>query len=76
VDELRGLILNRRDDLGMAVPGVGDRDPCGDVEEEIAVHILDDAPAAAFDEQRVCWCVRGRNVRIVLLQQLRALGAG
>ena len=49
--QLLGLVLDRRDDLGMAVPGGGHGDAGGEVEEQVAVHVLDDAAAAALDER-------------------------
>ncbi len=61
VNEFRGLILNRRDDFRVAVPGVGDRDSGGEIEEQVAVNVLNDAPAPVLDEQRVRGRVRRRN---------------
>ena len=53
VEQLLRLVLDRRDDLGVAVPRRGDGDAGGEVEEQVAVHVLDDAPAAALDDQRI-----------------------
>ena len=53
VEQLARLILDGGDDFRVTVAGVGDRDAGGEVEEEVAVHVLNDGPAAALDEQRV-----------------------
>src|ERR1700675_3573816 len=41
MDQLGGLLADRRDDLRMGVTGRGDRDPGGEVEEQVAVDVLD-----------------------------------
>ena len=47
VQQLAGLVLDGGDDLRMAVPGARHGDAGREVEEEIAVHVLDDRAAAA-----------------------------
>ena len=42
VDQLLGLALDRLDDLGVAVAGRVDRDAGREVEEQVAVGVLDD----------------------------------
>ena len=59
VDELGGLLLDRRDDLGMAVAGRVDRDAGREVEEEVAVDVLDRQALAADRHDRV----RARQAR-------------
>ena len=46
VDELRGLGLDRRDHVRVAVAGARDRDAAGEVEVLVAVRGGDDAPRA------------------------------
>ena len=53
VDQVRRLLLDRRDDLRMRVAGGRDRDPGGEVEEEVAVDVLDGQPLAADRDDRV-----------------------
>src|SRR5690606_20518192 len=47
VDEVAGLALDGLDDLRVAVAGGGDRDPGVEVEEAVAVDVLDGAAGAA-----------------------------
>ena len=53
VDQLGRLLLDRRDDLGMAVPGRVDGDARREVEEQVAVDVLDGQPVAADRHDRV-----------------------
>src|SRR5438270_82262 len=70
------LVLNGGDDVRVAVAGGGDGDARGEVEEEVAVHVLNHRPAAAGDDKRVDPCVGGRHELLVALEQLLRLGAG
>ena len=53
VDELGGLLLDRGHDLRVRVAGRGDRDAGGEVEEEVAVDVLDGQALAADRHDRV-----------------------
>ena len=73
MDQLVRLVRDGRDDLGMTVSGGVDGDAGGEVEEEVAVHVLDDRPAAPFAHQRVDTGVGRRHIERVAGQQF--LGA-
>ena len=47
VDELGRLLLDRGHDLGMGMAGRGDRDPGREIEEQVAVDVLDGQALAA-----------------------------
>ena len=51
--ELGGLALDRGDDVGVAVAGRVDGDAGGEVEEHVAVDVLDRAAEAAHGDDRV-----------------------
>jgi hypothetical protein len=53
VDQLGGLLLDRGDDLGVGMAGRVDRDPGGEVEEEVAVDVLDRQAVAADGNDRI-----------------------
>ena len=53
VDQLGGLLLDRRDDLRMRVAGRVDRDAGGEVEEQVAVDVLDGQAVATDRHDRV-----------------------
>ena len=53
VDELGGLFLDGRDHLRVAMPGRGHRDAGREVEEEVAVDVLDRQPLPANRHDRV-----------------------
>ncbi len=55
--------LTADDHLGMGVAGGADGDPRHEVEEAVAVHVLDHRPAAVGDGQRVLLDVAGRGPR-------------
>src|SRR5262249_2600399 len=74
--QLVGLVLDCRDDLRVAVPGRGNGDAGGAVEEQVAVNVLNDRAATAFDDQRVDARVRRPHVAGIALQQCLPLGAG
>ena len=76
VQQLVGLVLDGGDDFGMAVPGRRHRDAGREVEEEIAVHVLDDRAAAAGTDQRINARVGRRHALGVALQQGLPLGPG
>ena len=69
VQQLGRLVLNGGDDLRMTMPRRGDGDAGGEVEKQIAVHVLDDRPAAPGAHQRIDARVRRRHVLLVALQQ-------
>ena len=71
VEQLVGLVLDRGDDLRVAVAGGGDGDAGGEVEEQVAVHVLDDAAAAALDDQRIdAACTTATRYASVAREQL------
>src|SRR5579884_2877821 len=60
----------------MAMAGGGDGNSGSEVEELVAVHILDDAAPAALGNQRIGAGVRRRDVAFVALQYAPGIGAG
>ena len=52
MEEVLRLALDALDDPRVAVTGRGDRDPGGEVEEEVAVDILDGQPATPDGDDR------------------------
>ena len=61
VDQAARLPADRRHDLGMRVPDVGHRDPGGEVEEAVAVHVLDHRARGPAHHQRIRARVRRRH---------------
>ena len=57
VGERGNLLRHRRDDLGRGVANAGDGDPGAEVDEAVAVQVLDDRPGGARDVGRE----RGRD---------------
>ena len=53
MDELRGLLLDRGHDLRVRVAGRGHRDAGREIEEEVAVDVLDRQAVAADRDDRV-----------------------
>jgi hypothetical protein len=53
VQEVGGSILDGRDDLRVAVPRAGDGNPAHEVEEAVAVDVLDHDPRTPRDDKRV-----------------------
>jgi hypothetical protein len=53
MDQLGRLLLDRGHDLGMRMAGRGDRDPGREVEEEVAVDVLDRQAVTADRDDRV-----------------------
>ena len=53
VEEFLGLPLDRLDHLGMAVSSGVDRDARHEIEEAVAVHVLDHRPLPSGDDQRI-----------------------
>ena len=70
--QLRGLLLDRRDDLRVRVAGGVDRDAGGEVEEQVAVDVLDRQPLAPDRDDRVGPRQARRRPRLVE----RDVGAG
>src|SRR5207247_1177492 len=52
VEESSGLLLHRLHDLGMTVTGRDRRDPRGEVEESVPIHVLDDHALGPPHDQR------------------------
>ena len=65
VDQLRGLLLDRRDDLRVRVAGRVDRDAGGEVEEQVAVDVLDRQAVTADRHDRIGPRQAGRRPRLV-----------
>ena len=76
VNQLGRLLLDGGNHLGMAVAGRGHRNAGSEIEELVAVHVFDDAAAAALRDQRIGARVRRRNVTLVPLQNALGIGAG
>ena len=67
MDQLGRLLLDRGHDLRMRVTGRVDRDAGGEIEEEVAVDVLDDEAVAADRDDRVGTREAGRGPRLVEL---------
>jgi hypothetical protein len=76
VDQLRGLLLDRLHDLRMTVPGGGDRDPRVQVQEAIAVDVLDHRAGGALRDERIRARERGARDLPVPLDQRERLRTG
>ena len=76
VQQLVALVGDGGDDLGMAMARRGDGDAGREVEEEVAVHVLDDRAAAALDDQGINPRVRGGHVPRIPGEQLTSRRAG
>ena len=72
--QLGGLLLDRGHDLGVRVAGRVDRDAGGEVEEEVAVDVLDGQALAADRDDRVGARQAGRGPGLVELDVLAGLG--
>ena len=59
VEEASRGVLNRLDHRGVAVSGGADRDARHEVEEAVAVHVLDHGPSAPRDDERILLDVAG-----------------
>ena len=70
----RALLANRRDDPRMRMPDVGHGDPGGEVEETVAVHVLDHRPLRPPHHQRINPRVRRRHHPLVALEPGGASG--
>src|SRR5271156_6926681 len=65
MNQLRGLLLNRRDHLGMAMSGRGNRDSGGEVEELVAIDILHAKTAAALGDHRIRTLIARREQAVI-----------
>ena len=74
--QLGGLLLNGGDDLGMAVAGGGYGDAGGEVEELVAIHVLDHDAASALGDQRIGAGVGGRDEAVIVGDDAPGIGAG
>ena len=74
--ELGRLALDRGDDVGVAVAGRVDGDAGGEVEEHVAVDVLDRAAEAAHGDDRVGPREARARPRVVELDVRPGLGAG
>jgi hypothetical protein len=74
MDQLRGLLLDRGDDLRVTVTGRVDRDARREVEEEIAVDVLDREALPADRHDRVGTRQARRRPRLVERDVLPRLG--
>ena len=66
VDQLGGLVLDGFDDFGMTVAGGDDGDAGGEVEELVAVDVVDADAAAAFGDQRIAAGVAGGDEAVIV----------
>jgi hypothetical protein len=76
VQEFRRGVVDRRDDVWMRVPRRGHGDPGHEVEVAIPVHVLDDRPLTAGNDEWVLLDVRRRGEGLVALDERARLGAG
>ncbi len=76
VDQLAGLVLDRGDDVGMAMAGRGDGDTGVEVEKEVAVDVLDRASLAPNRHDRIRSRHAGRSPLAVELEVSARSGAG
>src|SRR5579862_1920581 len=76
VDELLGLLLEHPHDFGVGVAQGVDRDPGGEIEELVAIRIMDVRALAPFDDQGISPGVRGGDDLLVALEDLAGLGTG
>ena len=76
VEQLGCLFLDGGDDLGMTVAGRGHGDSGGEVEELVAIHVLDDDAASALGDQRVGTGVGGRDEAGIGGDDAPGIGAG
>src|SRR5690349_1953677 len=65
MDQLGGLLLDRGDDLRVAVTGRVDRDAGGEIEEQVAVDVLDGKPVPADRHDRIRARQAGRRPRLI-----------
>lgn len=73
VQKLVGLVLDGGGDVGMTMAGGGDGDAGREVEEQIAVHVLDHRPAAPGHHQRIAPGVGRRHDPLIPFQQCAGL---
>ena len=76
MDQVGGLLPDRGHDLGMAVAGRVDRDPGREVEEQVAVDVLDDEALAADRHDRIGPRQAGRGPRLIVGDVRLGLRAG
>jgi hypothetical protein len=76
VQEQIGLILDRLDNPGVAVPGCADRNSSSEVEEYILIYIPDPQSVRAFDHEWIRPGVGGRNIFPVQPNTFGSLGPG
>ena len=65
MEQLPGLLGDRRHDARVRMAGHVDRDPGAEVEEPVPVDVLDDRPATANGNDRVGPRQRRRRVALV-----------
>ena len=76
VQDVVDLGVDRRVDVGMGVTGGDDGDAGVEVEEAVAVDVLDDAAAAAAHDERVHARERRARHRLVAGDEAAAFGPG
>ena len=76
VDELRGLLLDGLDHLGMRVPGGCDGDARHEIQKAIAVHVPDLGAFAVVDDERISARVGGRDHGRIALEIRAGLRPG
>src|SRR4051794_9037984 len=76
MDQLGRLLLDRRDDLRMAMTRRIDGDTCSEIEEQVAVDVLDRQPLPADRHDRVRARQAPRCPRLVELDVCLGLGTG
>ena len=68
VNEFGRLLLNRGDNLRMAVSSRADGNPRREIEEIVTVHVFHNSAMTALGHQRIVACIRRRHEFRILLQ--------
>ncbi len=76
VDEFGSLLLDRRNDFGVAMAGGCHGDARSEVEELIAIHVFDADAAAAPGDQRIRAGVAWRDQAVIGLNSRASFRAG
>ena len=76
VNQLSGLLLNRRDDTRMAVSGRDHGNTRGEIQKGVAVDVLNNRAAPGFRDHRVAARVRRRDDLRVPRDDLFRVGTG
>ena len=76
MDQFRGLRSDGADDLRVAVPGGDHGDPGAEVQEPIAVHVLDQRAPASLGDERIAAGIGRRDIEVILFDDPLCQGTG